>query len=82
MVRGFAMLADELVQLGIGLEIDAGADFPPAIGVQRLLLDDLAGDADAGAEFPSVLHFRHIVEQDARRFARVPGFGTDAAPAG
>ena len=55
MVRGFAMLADELVQLGIGLEIDAGADLPPAIGVQRLLLDDLAGDADAGAEFLPVL---------------------------
>ena len=38
MVRRLAVLADELVQLGIGLEIDAGADLAPAIRVQRRLL--------------------------------------------
>ena len=55
MVGAFGMFANEAVQLLIGLHRCAGLDLLAAIRVERLLREDLAGEADAVAEVIPVL---------------------------
>ena len=47
------MLADEVVELVVALDLRARRDLPAAIGVERLLAEDLAGQPDAVAEVAS-----------------------------
>jgi hypothetical protein len=69
-VGGLGMLAHERIDLRIGLQRAARRDLAAAVRGQRRLREDLAGDADRRAELAPVLVVRHVVEQDARMFAR------------
>ena len=60
------MLAEEGVDLVVGLHGRARLDLRPAIGVEGLLGEDLAGQPHAVAEIRPVLLMAHIVEADAR----------------
>src|SRR5471030_1298157 len=75
--RGLGVFADELVELLIGLHVDARADFAATVGVQCRLLHDFTGQADAIAELLPVLLGGHVVEQDAWVLARILGLGLD-----
>ena len=55
MVGGFGVLTHVFVQLRVGANVIGRGDDAPAIGVQRRLVHDLAGDADGGAKLLPIL---------------------------
>ena len=63
-VGGLGVVAHVLVELGVGLRLGARCQLAAAIGVQRGLGDDLAGQADGGAELFPVTLLGHVVEED------------------
>src|SRR5690606_7448618 len=67
----FDRIADELVELRVGLFVDAGIELATTIGVERRLRENLAGEADRGAELDPVVRMRHVIEEDARLVARI-----------
>src|SRR5690606_9545807 len=66
---GFGVIPYKGVQLGVTLAMCARTEFAAAIGIERRLVDDLAGDTDGIAKFLPVLSGAHVVEQDARVLA-------------
>ena len=55
MVGGFGVLTHVFVQLRVGANVLGRGDDASAIGVQRRLVHDLAGDADGGAKLLPIL---------------------------
>ena len=71
MEGGFSVVTHKLVQLFVGLALNARADFPSTVFIQRRLVHDLTGDADRIAKLLPVLFVGHIVEQDRRMLMRI-----------
>ena len=63
-VGAFHMFADKAVQLVIALQRITGLDFVFEVGFERLLSENLAGEADAFAEIFPVLFVGHVIEEN------------------
>src|SRR6516225_6185489 len=71
MIGALATAADMRIDLGIALDRGARRELDPAIGIEGLLGEDLAGEADGGAHLPPVGLGLHVVEQDLGMLARI-----------
>ena len=69
-IGAFGVLADEGVELGVGLHLRPRLDLVADVGREGVLREDLARQADAGAEVLPVLLVAHVVEADPRRVGR------------
>ena len=70
------------VQLGVALRLHARIQLATAVGIERGLRDDLAGDANGIAKLAPVLLVGHVVEQDTGVDPRIGGANLDAAATG
>ena len=82
MVGALHLLADEGVELVVGLHAGARLDLVAGIGREGGLGEDLAGEPDAAAEVAPVLLVGHVVEADRRRLGRVGALQPDRAARG
>ena len=74
------MLADEGVDLRIGLNCASRLDFRPGVFQHGGLLEQFAGEADAGAELLPVIGMGHVIEQNFWRRLGVATPHADVAP--
>src|SRR4051812_24950495 len=81
MIGALDLGADEGVDRLVARDLRPGLDLAPAIAVEGLLREDLAGEPDAGAHLGPVIRMAHIVEEDARFRARIGGSEPDPSPA-
>src|SRR5215471_341419 len=82
MIGALALGPDMGIDLGIARNPRPRRELRPAIGIEGLLGEDLAGEADGGAHLDAIAFGLHVVEQDLRRLARILGAQLDMAPAG
>ena len=66
MVRALHVLADELIDLLVGLNVRARLDLPASIPIERRLRKDLTCQPYARAHLEPVVRVRHVVEEDLR----------------
>ena len=69
--RGVVRVADEGVDLVVGLHRRARLDFVLHEGFERRLREDLARQAQSRAELDPIVRVAHVIEQDLRIFGRV-----------